>query len=362
MSGTQEKIKSDFASFIMNWEENSRNIIWEENRQKFIFFWKNRILNKKSSDLTDKEIDEIVSILDKNGRGNTKEDASVAKAMIPQGRWKQLFIEFKNDKTLSKLINEIFTEQNIDLKGKLINRLYIRNEGKKNFLTGQSGNAINCFLGAFDPFNNLGIVSFKDRKMLMEFLKIPTEKYEVLSIGRKLSHSNSDIIQKFRSFGITNNARVLSDFVYSPSFKKQWKNIIIQEGEENTENNLEFALQKLNEVMKTVRPTKRKALVELTLRNDQRIVRLLKEATNYKCQFPNCIAEIRTVSGTNYVEVAHVEPVHKGGKSVLGNLIVLCPNHHKEFDYGVLHIDEQSELILTGTLNGRAFAINPKGI
>jgi len=196
----------------------------------------------------------------------------------------------------------------------------------------------------------------------MEFLKIPTTKYETHSIGRKLTHSNFDIIQKFKSFGITNNARVLSDFVYSPLIKKQWKNIIIPEGEENPANNLEFALQKLNEKMKNVRPTKRKALVEQILRNDHKIVRLLKEATNYKCQFPNCISEIQTKSGAKYIEVAHIKPVHKGGQSVLGNLIVLCPNHHKEFDYGVLHINEQSELILTGTLNGKDFTINQKGI
>jgi predicted restriction endonuclease len=196
--------------------------------------------------------------------------------------------------------------------------------------------------------------------MLMEFLKIQTNKYATLSVGRKFTHSNSDIIQKFRSFGITNNARVLSDFVYSPLFKKQWKNIIIEKGKENPDDNLEFALQKLNEEMKNVKPKKRKALVEQTLRNDYKIVGLLKQATNYKCQFPNCIAEIRTRSGTNYVEVAHIEPVHKGGQSILGNLIVLCPNHHKEFDKGFLHIDVQSDSILTGTLNGKTFKINQK--
>ena len=149
MSQTQEKINKDFTLFIDNWEENSKNRIWENHSQKFISFWENRILNKKSRNLNDQEIDEIVSILDRNGRGNTKGNVSVAKAMIPQERWKKLFIEFKNDEELSKLITEIFTEQNIDLKGKLINKLYIKNEGNKNFLTGQSGNAINCFFGSF---------------------------------------------------------------------------------------------------------------------------------------------------------------------------------------------------------------------
>ncbi len=84
---------------------------------------------------------------------------------------------------------------------------------------------------------------------------------------------------------------------------------------------------------------------------------MLKQATNYKCQFPNCDAEIKTKTGLNYVEVAHVKPVKEGGQSVLGNLLVLCPNHHKEFDYGELKIYEQTLSTLRGKLNQREFFI-----
>ena len=73
-------------------------------------------------------------------------------------------------------------------------------------------------------------------------------------------------------------------------------------------------------------------------------------AVNFKCQFPNCEAFIPTKSGRNYVEVAHIEPVHKGGKSILINLVVLCPNHHKEFDFGNLNIIEQSEKLLSKSM------------
>lgn len=48
-------------------------------------------------------------------------------------------------------------------------------------------------------------------------------------------------------------------------------------------------------------------------------------------------------------------PVAKGGQSVLGNLVVLCPNHHKEFD--LLEIVEQSAAKLIGTLYGSGFKI-----
>ena len=104
-------------------------------------------------------------------------------------------------------------------------------------------------------------------------------------------------------------------------------------------------------------PQKRNIEIEQIIRNDRQIVLLLKQASNYKCQFPNCDAEIKTKTGLNYVEVAHVKPVKEGGQSVLGNLLVLCPNHHKEFDYGELKIYEQTLSILRGKLNEREFFI-----
>lgn len=130
--------------------------------------------------------------------------------------------------------------------------------------------------------------------------------------------------------------------------------------EENTEEDLYLALQQLNEKMKNIEPEKRFAEIEQTLRKDKKIVELLKKSANYKCQFPNCESEILTRKGTNYFEVAHIQPIHKSGKSILGNLIVLCPNHHKEFDYGTLYIDEQTDIVLTGILNGKTFTIDLK--
>ena len=109
--------------------------------------------------------------------------------------------------------------------------------------------------------------------------------------------------------------------------------------------------------MLNVVPEKRRMEIEHTIRNDRPMVKFLKECVGYKCQFPGCEAKIPTKDGSNYVEVAHIDPVKAGGQSVIGNLVVLCPNHHKEFDLGNLHIHEQSPCRLTGTLNGVNFEI-----
>lgn len=126
---------------------------------------------------------------------------------------------------------------------------------------------------------------------------------------------------------------------------------------EVTKESLFRDLKELDLVMEGVRPKRIQHVVSNTIRNDTRIIHILKEIAGYKCQFPNCSSRIRKRDGTYYVEVAHVKPISEAGKSVLGNLVVLCPNHHKEFDLGELTITCQSLERLIGTLNGIAFSI-----
>lgn len=116
-------------------------------------------------------------------------------------------------------------------------------------------------------------------------------------------------------------------------------------------------LQQLNSKMKLSRPERRLIKLNAILRKDTSIINLLKEIAQYKCQFPYCSSIILTESGTNYVEVAHIKPVFKGGQSIIGNLIVLCPNHHKEFDLRKLNISVQRIEMLSGNLNGKNFTI-----
>lgn len=118
---------------------------------------------------------------------------------------------------------------------------------------------------------------------------------------------------------------------------------------------LKKILELLSEKMKNMSTQRVKRLVETTIRRDTPIVKALKMAKGYRCEFPECGHRIPNKSGGYYIEVAHIEAVAKGGKSVLGNLLVLCPNHHKEFDHGNLQIDTQSETLLKGTLNGLPF-------
>lgn len=74
-------------------------------------------------------------------------------------------------------------------------------------------------------------------------------------------------------------------------------------------------------------------------KRNHKIVRELKTLYKNKCQV--CGQTIDMGYGTMYSEVHHIQPLgneHNGTDSK-SNMLVLCPNHHKMFDLGVLAID-----------------------
>lgn len=124
-----------------------------------------------------------------------------------------------------------------------------------------------------------------------------------------------------------------------------------------TNKSISEQLRELNQKMQNVSPERIEKLISITIRKDTKIVKSLKEAAEHKCQFPNCGHRIKKKNGGFYIEVAHIKPVKQGGQSILGNLIVLCPNHHKEFDYGTLSIELQTLDNIKGKLNEHNFEI-----
>ena len=120
-------------------------------------------------------------------------------------------------------------------------------------------------------------------------------------------------------------------------------------------------IHQLNVTMADVSPERVRSVVVKTVRRDTRLVKALKKLCEFRCQFPGCGVRIPKRDGGFYIEVAHIQPVSQGGQSVIGNLLVLCPNHHKEFDYGDLEIFEQTADRIRGTLNGKPFEIQIPG-
>jgi predicted restriction endonuclease len=69
---------------------------------------------------------------------------------------------------------------------------------------------------------------------------------------------------------------------------------------------------------------------------------------------PNMRFTILKRNGSKYIEAAHIIPHQKKGRATLDNIILLCPNHHKEFNLGdckhIIHSKIDFEFSLNGTV------------
>jgi predicted restriction endonuclease len=75
---------------------------------------------------------------------------------------------------------------------------------------------------------------------------------------------------------------------------------------------------------------------------DETIVRELKELYRNTCQV--CGTRRQKGATAEYSEVHHIKPLglpHEGPDRQ-ANLLVLCPNHHSDFDYGTIEVDPDS--------------------
>jgi 5-methylcytosine-specific restriction enzyme B len=219
-----EKIKELFDLFLKEYDEESKKRIWRDQSSQFQRFWDERIMSQRSIDLTDEEIDLIIRILDSHGKGNTRDSEAVAGVMIPQGAWRKMFRRLQKDNQVSEIIDRILKTKSAEESQILIDKLYALNKGESKImnLTGDSGNAIDCLLAAYDPFNNLSIVSLKDRNKLIKSLGIeytpPSD-----SVGTQINKTSTLIKSKFKDGSLTDNARTISDFAYHSEFTKIWK-------------------------------------------------------------------------------------------------------------------------------------------
>jgi len=84
----------------------------------------------------------------------------------------------------------------------------------------------------------------------------------------------------------------------------------------------------------------------------------IKKYRDYKCQF--CSTKIPKSNGDYYIEACHIKAKSEGGKDRLDNILILCPNCHKLFDFN----DRVDEKIKNNTysviLNGKKYKASLK--
>jgi hypothetical protein len=82
---------------------------------------------------------------------------------------------------------------------------------------------------------------------------------------------------------------------------------------------------------------------------DTKLARELKSLYGFACQV--CGLRIEPSRGSFYVEVHHVRPLGGGhdGLDTQGNMLVLCPNHHAMFDFGIPRFLSPLRVEIAGT-------------
>ena len=94
-----------------------------------------------------------------------------------------------------------------------------------------------------------------------------------------------------------------------------------------------YSSPEANAPVKRVKHTIYRALRDSTL------VRQLKILHKHQCQI--CGTSLDVPTG-KYSEGHHIKPIGLNGPDVAENIIVLCPNHHVQCDYGSIAIDIDS--------------------
>lgn len=88
-------------------------------------------------------------------------------------------------------------------------------------------------------------------------------------------------------------------------------------------------------------------------KRDNKAIALIKTLRGFKCQI--CETSIIKKDKSPYIEAAHITPKCEKGRETLDNIILLCPNHHKEFDLGELEINFRDEYEIEFILNTKEY-------
>jgi 5-methylcytosine-specific restriction protein A len=120
------------------------------------------------------------------------------------------------------------------------------------------------------------------------------------------------------------------------------------------------AKQDIINELKNLKPTDPEEVIinSKSFKRDNRTIAQIKILRDFKCQI--CSTSIKKKDGTFYIEAAHIEPKHRKGRETPDNIILLCPNHHKEFDFGDRIILSHNKDIVHFTLNGQEHKISVK--
>lgn len=137
--------------------------------------------------------------------------------------------------------------------------------------------------------------------------------------------------------------------IYTPDEQEQ--NEIVEENKKKTKFEMARELKQLESTDQKIITINHKSY-----KRDNRIIALIKSLRGLKCQI--CSKTIKKKDGNFYIEAAHITPKYQNGREASDNIILLCPNHHKEFDLGNTQIIKRDVQQIKILLNGHNHTIS----
>jgi putative restriction endonuclease len=118
--------------------------------------------------------------------------------------------------------------------------------------------------------------------------------------------------------------------------------------------NLEEIIADLSKIAPTT--PENVTIKQKTYKRDNKSVALLKLLHDFRCQICNSGIKIR--NSKYYVEAAHIVSKSRKGPELPKNILILCPNHHKEFDLGERKILEHTDDFIKFDMNGTEYKLS----
>src|SRR5260370_33052187 len=103
-SNMNEQLETLIAEFKKTYDARTKDEVWRRQSLAFRQFWSERVLAKETGAIPDEECDVVIRILDRNGKGNTRDSEAVARAMGPQNVWRKLLNALHSNPKLALLV------------------------------------------------------------------------------------------------------------------------------------------------------------------------------------------------------------------------------------------------------------------
>jgi predicted restriction endonuclease len=129
---------------------------------------------------------------------------------------------------------------------------------------------------------------------------------------------------------------------------------------DEVENTVEYDTQE--NLLKAIRENEKIDIEKIEIKNksykrNNYVMGLIKKYRNYQCQF--CGTKILKSKLEDkeeyYIEACHIKAKTDGGEDTLDNILVLCPNCHKTFDYGKRENEKIEGNSYFVTINGKSY-------